>query len=196
MRSCKGCRRTWCGCAWRFWTEDPAKRPSGREVIARLSGRLPETVDEPEAARPFPLIGRSRHRQVLDSLIALLHKRKTVSLFVFGRTGTGKTTLDSIVPRRATGARRGGRALGAVLRAGIGSLQGSGQLDRFAGAIPEGACRRKSQIGCCLRTWHSSRGHFRCCRVSRRLRLRGGRRLICPTSRSCAGGRLRGCGNS
>ena len=56
-------------------------------------GRLPEAVDGPEAARPFPLIGRSRHRQFLDSLIALLHKRKTVSLFVFGRTGTGKTTL-------------------------------------------------------------------------------------------------------
>ena len=72
---------------------DAAKRPGGREVIARLSGRLPEAVDEPEAARPFPLIGRSRHRQVLDSLIALLHKRKTISLFVFGRTGTGKTTL-------------------------------------------------------------------------------------------------------
>jgi serine/threonine protein kinase len=70
-----------------------AKRPGGREVIARLSGRLPDAVDGPEAARSFPLIGRSRHRQVLDSLIALLHKRKTVSLFVFGRTGTGKTTL-------------------------------------------------------------------------------------------------------
>ena len=72
---------------------DVTKRPSGREVIARLSGRLPEPMDGPEAARPFPLIGRARHRQVLDSLVASLHQRKTVSLFVFGRTGTGKTTL-------------------------------------------------------------------------------------------------------
>ena len=47
----------------------------------------------PEPARAFPLIGRSRHRQVLDGLLATLHRRKTVSLFVFGRTGTGKTTL-------------------------------------------------------------------------------------------------------
>jgi hypothetical protein len=73
--------------------KDPAKRPGGREFIAQLSGRLPQAGDEPEAARPFLLIGRSRHRQALDSLIALLHKRMTVSLFVFGRTGTGKTTL-------------------------------------------------------------------------------------------------------
>ncbi len=72
---------------------DAAKRPSGREVIAWLSGRVPEPLDVSEAARAFPLIGRSRHRQVLDSLLALLHRRKTVSLFVFGRTGTGKTTL-------------------------------------------------------------------------------------------------------
>ena len=72
---------------------DPAKRPSGRDVIAQLSGRLPEPCDEPEAARPFLLIGRARHRQVLESLVASLHRRKTVSLFVFGRTGTGKSTL-------------------------------------------------------------------------------------------------------
>ncbi len=72
---------------------DARKRPTGREVIARLSGRLPEPLDVSESARAFPLIGRSRHRQVLDSRLALLHKRKTVSLFVFGRTGTGKTTL-------------------------------------------------------------------------------------------------------
>ena len=94
--SLKGCRRTWCACAAGcFLTEDAAKRFLAGEVLVarRLSGRLPEAVDGPEAARPFPLIGRSRHRQFLDSLIALLHKRKTVSLFVFGRTGTGKTTL-------------------------------------------------------------------------------------------------------
>ncbi len=41
----------------------------------------------------MPLVGRSRHRQVLNSGLASLHRRKTVALFVFGRTGTGKTTL-------------------------------------------------------------------------------------------------------
>ena len=68
------------------------KRPGGRDVIAR-SRAAPEPLDQSEPARAFPLIGRSRHRQVLDGGLAALHRRKTVSLFVFGRTGTGKTTL-------------------------------------------------------------------------------------------------------
>ena len=72
---------------------DVANRPGGRDVIARLSGGVPEPLDQSEPARAFPLIGRSRHRQVLDGGLATLHRRKTVSLFVFGRTGTGKTTL-------------------------------------------------------------------------------------------------------
>ena len=49
---------------------DPTKRPTGREVVARLSGRVPEPIDEPDSARPLSLIGRARHRQVLDSLVA------------------------------------------------------------------------------------------------------------------------------
>ena len=72
---------------------DASRRPGGRDVIALLGGQLPEPDDQPEPARAFPLIGRSRHRQVLDGGLAALHRRKTVSLFVFGRTGTGKTTL-------------------------------------------------------------------------------------------------------
>ncbi len=72
---------------------DASRRPGGRDVIALLGGRPPEPDDQPEPARAFPLIGRSRHRQVLDGGLAALHRRKTVSLFIFGRTGTGKTTL-------------------------------------------------------------------------------------------------------
>ncbi len=72
---------------------DAKKRPSGREVIERLSGRIPQPIEQSEPARALPLVGRSRHRQVLNSGLASLHRRKTVALFVFGRTGTGKTTL-------------------------------------------------------------------------------------------------------
>ena len=72
---------------------DPSKRPSGRDVIERLSGRGAEPIEQAEPARALPLIGRSRHRQVLNNGLASLHRRKTVALFVFGRTGTGKTTL-------------------------------------------------------------------------------------------------------
>jgi serine/threonine protein kinase len=72
---------------------DASKRPTGREVISRLSGRIPEPLDSPELNRNLPLIGRSRHRQVLNGLFASVRKRKTESIFIFGRTGTGKTTL-------------------------------------------------------------------------------------------------------
>jgi serine/threonine protein kinase len=84
---------------------DATRRPTGREVIARLSGRIPDPVDAPEFNRTLPLIGRSRHRRVLEGLYASIQKRKTESVFVFGRTGTGKTTLvqsflDELVERQ------------------------------------------------------------------------------------------------
>jgi len=72
---------------------DSTKRPTGREVIMQLSGRVSGSIDVVEPNRPLHLIGRSRHRQVLDSLFASLNLGKTLSVFVFGRTGTGKTTL-------------------------------------------------------------------------------------------------------
>ena len=72
---------------------DPAKRPTGRDVIAHLRGLVPDRSDLPESSRSLPLIGRARHRQVLEGLFASLVRKTTESVFVFGRTGTGKTTL-------------------------------------------------------------------------------------------------------
>ncbi len=72
---------------------DPAARPSGREVILRATGHDPGGFEPPERSRPLPLIGRSRHLQVLDSAFSGLMRGRTQSVFVFGRTGTGKTTL-------------------------------------------------------------------------------------------------------
>ena len=72
---------------------DPAKRPTGREIIARLTGLAPEAPDRPEPGRPMPLIGRASHLHVLDLAFTGLTRRRTQSIFVFGRTGTGKTTL-------------------------------------------------------------------------------------------------------
>ncbi len=69
-------------------------RPTGRHIIALLTGLAPGSADAPEPSRPLPLIGRARHLQILDSVYAaLLGKGRTQSIFVFGRTGTGKTTL-------------------------------------------------------------------------------------------------------
>ncbi|MHB1559000.1 MAG: serine/threonine-protein kinase [Isosphaeraceae bacterium] len=72
---------------------DPPARPSGREIIRRATGHDPGGLDPPERSRPLPLIGRSRHLQVLDSAFTRLARGRTQSIFVFGRTGTGKTTL-------------------------------------------------------------------------------------------------------
>jgi serine/threonine protein kinase len=72
---------------------DPGKRPTGRDVVTQLRGLVPDALDVPEPKSQLPLIGRSRHRQVLDGLFTSLGRRATESVFVFGRTGTGKTTL-------------------------------------------------------------------------------------------------------
>jgi serine/threonine protein kinase len=72
---------------------DATKRPTGREIIARLTGLEPESLDRREPSRTLPLIGRARHLQVLDSVFNNLSTGRTQSIYVFGRTGTGKTTL-------------------------------------------------------------------------------------------------------
>ena len=75
---------------------EPVKRPGGREVIAIASGRQDagRTDDKPaERHRHIPIIGRTRHRQILESLYQGLPVRGCERLYVFGSTGTGKTTL-------------------------------------------------------------------------------------------------------
>jgi hypothetical protein len=72
---------------------DPTRRPAGREVITRLTGQAPESHDRTEPGRALPLIGRARHLQVLDSVFVGLTGGRPQSIFVLGRTGTGKTTL-------------------------------------------------------------------------------------------------------
>jgi serine/threonine protein kinase len=82
----------------------PANRPTGRDVITHLRGQVPDSADLTEFSRSLPLIGRSRHRQMLEGLFASLQRKTTESVFVFGRTGTGKTTLvrsflDEVIER-------------------------------------------------------------------------------------------------
>jgi serine/threonine protein kinase len=72
---------------------DPAKRPTGREILTTLRGIAPNDFDSPEFSRSLPLFGRSRQRQVLEGMFASLGRKGTESVFVFGRTGTGKSTL-------------------------------------------------------------------------------------------------------
>src|SRR5262249_24093184 len=72
---------------------DPARRPGGREIITRLRGRVPGSIDVPGLNRPLSLIGRARHLQVLDTVFSGLNRGQREVVLVFGRTGTGKTTL-------------------------------------------------------------------------------------------------------
>ncbi|MGP0063866.1 MAG: serine/threonine-protein kinase PknK [Isosphaeraceae bacterium] len=72
---------------------DPARRPTGREIIVLLTGQALDSAEVQDANRELPLIGRSRHLQILDGAFAGLARGRTESIFVFGRTGTGKTTL-------------------------------------------------------------------------------------------------------
>jgi hypothetical protein len=72
---------------------DPVRRPVGREIITRLRGHVAGSIDMPEPNRPLPLIGRSRHLQVLDLVFSCLNQGQTEVVLVSGRTGTGKTTL-------------------------------------------------------------------------------------------------------
>jgi serine/threonine protein kinase/tetratricopeptide (TPR) repeat protein len=72
---------------------DPSRRPTGRDVLARLQGEDVDAPDVRETSRPLPLIGRARHREFLDSVFAALARGKTQSVFVLGGTGTGKSTL-------------------------------------------------------------------------------------------------------
>jgi len=73
-------------------SREPAARPSGRD-IAILSGQQTGINEVLDTNRPLSLIGRSRHRQVLAARFASLSLGRTESVFVFGRTGTGKSTL-------------------------------------------------------------------------------------------------------
>jgi Cdc6-like AAA superfamily ATPase len=72
---------------------DPAGRPRGPGILKRLRGHSESTEEVSLGRRSIPLIGRSWHRHVLDSGYDSLVNRQTSTVFVFGRTGTGKTTL-------------------------------------------------------------------------------------------------------
>ena len=65
----------------------------GPEILQRLRGHSGPKAEVSRDRQSLPLIGRSWHRQVLDSGYASLVNRQTSTVFVFGRTGTGKTTL-------------------------------------------------------------------------------------------------------
>ena len=76
---------------------DPKARPSGRDVLRRLGSA---SASNPSSLAPLTtagqgsiLIGRERHRRVLDGAFTSLERGRTVLLDVHGRSGVGKSAL-------------------------------------------------------------------------------------------------------
>jgi serine/threonine protein kinase len=79
---------------------DPALRPSGAEVLAVLSGGVPEELQEISASVPvlgvdaeIDLIGRARELEALRSAFAACAPDHPMLAFVSGGSGMGKTSL-------------------------------------------------------------------------------------------------------
>ena len=75
---------------------EAGKRPGGREITTIATGQQTAASDEdeaPELSRAVPIIGRTRHLQVLEDLYRGLENGRTERISIFGSTGTGKTTL-------------------------------------------------------------------------------------------------------
>ena len=135
----------------------------------------------PSPAGRMPLIGRRRHRQVLDTAVRLACRGGTTqSVFVFGRTGTGKTTLIRSFLEGLIAKRRGGRAVGTLLRARVGPVQGPGQPDRRAGRHLKGLPCARSRGAAAGRRRLPGAALSRACRASRRSRWRAARRPEMP----------------
>jgi eukaryotic-like serine/threonine-protein kinase len=69
---------------------DPLERPSGAEVLERLSGRK---VTDTLALRPTAFVGRDRELALLASAYRELEHDRAVTVHVQGRSGAGKTAL-------------------------------------------------------------------------------------------------------
>jgi eukaryotic-like serine/threonine-protein kinase len=83
----------------------PGDRPSARDVLRRLGGSDPaqELSSNPDLRLPHlsssghgqgpSLVGRHRHRQVLDEALIAMTGGRTVVLYLHGHSGAGKTAL-------------------------------------------------------------------------------------------------------
>ncbi len=118
----------------------PDERPGGQEILRRLgsdgsaedaplpaTGALPK--GPPASRQPIALFGRERHREVLEAAFEAMRLGRTVAVYLHGPSGAGKTGAPAKLPRPAArvGRRRDPRR--SLLRARVGAVQGSGQLD-------------------------------------------------------------------
>ena len=70
---------------------DPGERPPGDEILRRLGGAAADVPRRAAQRRTF--VGRESQLAALRTAFADLCKSKTVSVFVHGRSGAGKSSL-------------------------------------------------------------------------------------------------------
>ena len=74
---------------------DPARRPSGPEVLRRVRGHSPSIVSTPKVAlaQGPALIGRDTHLRALTTAFDAASAGRSVVVFMPGRSGVGKSAL-------------------------------------------------------------------------------------------------------
>jgi hypothetical protein len=80
---------------------DPTKRPTAAAIVARLASR--ELTEE----RPQPFVGRAAELAVLDHALDEVIEGTTVTVFVEGESGIGKSALARSFVERVEAQRRG-----------------------------------------------------------------------------------------
>jgi eukaryotic-like serine/threonine-protein kinase len=72
---------------------EPGARPTGAEVLARLSPASRATPARAPAARATAFVGRENHLATMAAAYRELERNRTVTVHVRGRSGAGKTAL-------------------------------------------------------------------------------------------------------
>lgn len=73
----------------------PQQRPGRLEILEMLGdrGRRPASLPVPGPRSSSPLVGRARHRKILEDAYESIAEGRPAAVFLSGRSGTGKTTL-------------------------------------------------------------------------------------------------------
>jgi len=75
--------------------KDPQKRPSGKEILERLSNNnLSVSSLSLDAARSIPFVGRESYINTIKEAFSIVKEtRRTVTIYVYGNSGMGKSSL-------------------------------------------------------------------------------------------------------
>ncbi len=73
--------------------QDPAQRPSGRELLRRLEGGAGRAAPEPEASEATLFLGREQQLAQLHQSFEAAQQGRAVTVYVSGRSGMGKSAL-------------------------------------------------------------------------------------------------------